>query len=139
MGKSNKLLIVTGILVILVSIGYFPYHKWARKHTNWATATEDHPVNCFSCHLYTINRGPAATLINANYVSPFNLAVSNDGSQLFVVSEEANCLLVVNLEDQKVLHKINVGKMPHSLVLSRDEKTAFVTNQLVRQHFKSGS
>jgi YVTN family beta-propeller protein len=129
MRKRYKTLFIIGILVIIGTAGYVPFHKWARKHTNWATAVEDHPTNCFSCHLYTVKSGPVAKLINADYLSPFNLAISKDGSRLFVVAEEANSLFVIDTRNKKILHRIMVGKMPHSVVLSHDEKTAFVSNQ----------
>lgn len=129
MGKRYKPLYLIGILVLIGAAGYIPFHAWARKHTNWATAAVDHPVNCFSCHLYTIKNGPVAKLINADYISPVNLAISRDGSKLFVVGEEANSLLVVDTRDKKILQKIKVGELPHSVVLSPDEKTAYVSNQ----------
>ena len=68
-------------------------------------------------------------LINADYYSPFNLAVSKDGRRLYVVAQEANTLLVVDPENHKVLNKIRVGNLPHSVVLSSDEQKAYVSNQ----------
>ena len=35
-------------------------------------------------------------LINADYLSPFNLAVSADGKDLYVVAQEGNALLIVD-------------------------------------------
>lgn len=129
MAKGNKILILAGILTVLVIALSIPFHKWARIHTNWATATEDHPVNCFSCHLYTIKSGPIARILNADYVSPLNLTVSKDGSTLYVVAEDANSLLSVSLTDKKVVSSVRVGDKPHSVVLSPDGSKAYVTNQ----------
>ncbi len=68
-------------------------------------------------------------MVNANYYSPFNLAPSPDGKYLYVVAEEGNALLVVNTEKKKVTKEIKVGVRPHSVVVSRDGKTAYVSNQ----------
>lgn len=115
-----------GALALLI---IFPGHKWARKHVNYNTAVEDHPLNCISCHLYTQKDGFFSKLVNRKYLSPFNLAVSKDGKRLYVVAQEANSLLVVDAETKKVLNRIGVGNLPHSVALSNDGQKAFVSNQ----------
>jgi YVTN family beta-propeller protein len=128
--KKSKILKLT-LIVFTVScvIAYLPFHKWARKHTNWATAVEDHPTGCISCHLYRIKDGPVARLINEEYISPFNLSVSKDGRKLFVVAQEEGSLIITDLTTLKETAKIKVGKMPHTVILSNDEKRAYITNQ----------
>ena len=106
-----------------------PAHKLARQHVNHITAVEDHPLNCLSCHMYTQKDGIIAKLINADYLSPFNMAVSPDGSKLYVVAQEGNSLLVVDTETDRVIDKIPVGEKPHSVVIKKDGNTAFVSNQ----------
>jgi YVTN family beta-propeller protein len=93
------------------------------------TATEDHPLNCISCHVYRQKTGIIPKLINADYYSPFNLAVSTDGQLLFVVAEEGNALLVVDIKKHEVIRKVNVGLHPHSVILSKDGNIAYVSNQ----------
>jgi YVTN family beta-propeller protein len=129
MRKYFKILLSAGIICILGAVLYSPYHSWARKHVNLMTAVEDHPLNCASCHLYLQKSGVISKLVNAHYYSPLNLAVSNDGRNLYVVAEEGNTLLVVDAEKKKVTHKIEVGNRPHSVILSKDGKTAYVSNQ----------
>ncbi|MCJ7449477.1 MAG: hypothetical protein MUO72_17510 [Bacteroidales bacterium] len=129
MRKYLKILLPVGVICILGAIFYSPYHTWARKHVNLMTATEDHPLNCASCHLYLQKSGVISKLVNAHYYSPFNLAVSNDGRYLYVVAEEGNTLLVVDTKKQKVTHKVEVGNRPHSIILSKDGNTAYVSNQ----------
>ena len=128
MKTSYKIFLMAGILFVLGLIVYFPGRRIARKHVNYITAVTDHPLLCTSCHVYTQKTGLVAKLINADYYSPFNVAVSKDGSRLYVVAQEANALLVVDPENHKVLNKINVGNYPHSIVLGNDGQ-AYVSNQ----------
>jgi YVTN family beta-propeller protein len=127
--KRSKLLVSAGILLAAVSLIHFPGHKLAREHVNSKTAVTDHPLLCTSCHLYTSTNKVVSKLINADYYSPFNLAVSSDGDRLYVVAQEADELLVVDVRNNKVINKIKVGKYPHSVVLDTDNKMAYVSNQ----------
>lgn len=129
MRKYLKIILPILIICILGAVFYSPYNTWARKHVNYITAAEDHPLNCASCHLYIQKTGIILKVINAHYYSPLNLAVSKDGKNLYVVAEEGNVLLVVDAEKHKVTHKIKVGVRPHSIVLDKDGKTAYVSNQ----------
>ena len=121
--------VTLGVLILLRLFLYPPLHRFAREHVNWVTATDDHKLNCLSCHLYTQKDGILARLINANYLSPINLAVSGDGKTLFVVTEEGDKLLVVDIKNRKVQHKIDVGDHPHSVILDRNDSKAYVSNQ----------
>jgi len=123
------LLLFLGIIISAGAVYYPRAHKWARTHVNYQTAAEDHPLACWSCHLYTQKSGLAYKLLNADYYSPFNLAVSKDGKKLFIVAEEAGTLMIADIEKQKVIHKIKVGERPHSVILNDEEKTAYVSNQ----------
>jgi YVTN family beta-propeller protein len=114
---------------VLGLIVYIPGRKWARVHVNHITAVEDHPLNCFSCHLHNQKSGFIFKLVNRKYLSPFNLAVSKDGEKLYVIAQEDNSLLVVDPEARKILNKITVGNYPHSVILSNDGQRAFVSNQ----------
>ena len=129
MKRKNKIIVGSLILSLLLLAAAHRFHIWAREHTNWATAVEDHPVNCLSCHLYMIDSGPVAKLLNTKYLSPFNLAVSDDGSRLFTVAQESDRLIVTDLQLNREIAAIEVGRMPHSVALSSDGKTAYVTNQ----------
>ncbi|MCJ7759040.1 MAG: hypothetical protein MUP24_12955, partial [Gillisia sp.] len=104
MKTSNKLLIF-GVIFILGLVVYFPGRSAARMHVNSKTAVDDHPLLCSSCHLYTRKEEVILDMINADYFSPFNLAVSNNGSRLYVIAQDADALLVVDAENSKVLHK----------------------------------
>jgi YVTN family beta-propeller protein len=128
----KKLYIYLALLAILIIAGafYLPKaHKWARAHVNYMTNTEDHPLLCTRCHLYQTSSGMVYNMVNADYYSPFNLAITKDGSKLYVVAEEGNYLLVVDAKKGKVTDKIKVGERPHSVVLNKDESLAYVSNQ----------
>jgi YVTN family beta-propeller protein len=124
-----KIIILSCVLLVLGLLIIIPGEKQARKHVNYITATNDHPLNCLRCHLYTQKERLIAKVINADYLSPFNMAISPDGETLYVVAQEANALLVVDINSEKVMDQIAVGERPHSVVLKSDGKTAYVSNQ----------
>jgi len=129
MKRSTILIRLSGIILVLTLLIYFPGRKWARAHVNEKTATTDHPLLCTSCHLYIQKTGLAAKLVNTRYLSPINLTVSGDGKRLYVVAQESNALLIIDAEKNKVINKISVGTQPHSVILSKDGQKAFVSNQ----------
>ena len=105
MKKLYRLLLFTVIFLVFALAVYFPAHKQARAHVNYVTAVEDHPLNCFSCHLYISKNGFISKLINKDYLSPFNLTVSKDGRRLYIVAQEGNALLVADAEKQILISK----------------------------------
>ena len=131
-----KIIILSSVLIVLGLLILVPGRKAARKHVNYITATEDHPLNCLRCHMYTQKDGLIAKAINADYLSPFNMAISSDGATLYVVAQEANALVVVDIGSEKVVDRIEVGERPHSVVLKRDGNTAFVSNQWADNIYK---
>ena len=126
---STILIRLSGIILVLALLIYFPGRKWARAHVNEKTATTDHPLLCTSCHLYIQKTGVVAKLVNARYLSPINLTVSEDGKRLYVVAQESNALLIVDAESKKVINRIGAGNQPHSVILSKDGRKAYVSNQ----------
>jgi len=129
MRKYFKIIIPASLIAILGLVLYPRYHRWAREHVNYITATEDHPLKCGSCHMYIQKSGPIAKIVNARYYSPLNLAVSHDGKFIYVVAEDGNSLLVVNTARNKVTEEIPVGLHPHSVIIDRSGDKAYVSNQ----------
>jgi YVTN family beta-propeller protein len=127
--KSFKLIAILGGIFILGLLIYFPGRKLAREHVNYETEVEDHPLSCISCHLYTQRTGFISKLINEDYYSPFNLTVSNDGTVLYVIAQDANELLVVDAVKNEISYNIKVGIHPHSVVLNTAGNLAYVSNQ----------
>jgi len=127
--KRKKLYFILGFIVVISLVIYFPGRKAAREHVNYMTAVEDHPLNCVSCHLHMVDKGPIAKWQSEDYYSPFNLAISKDGNTLYVVAQDANQLMVVDAVSKEVRQHIPVGDFPHSVVLSQDGSKAYVSNQ----------
>jgi len=127
--KYIILLIIFIPVMLAVLFIYSAFHRWARAHVNYITATEDHPLKCTSCHAYKQSSGLMHKLVNRQYLSPFDVVVSKDGKTIFVVAEEGNELILIDSEKRKVKEKISVGEHPHSVILSEDGTTAYVSNQ----------
>jgi len=128
--KRLRAFLISGSIGMVVATGLIIGHHAARVHVNYETAVDDHPIACWSCHLY-MEAGDnfLNNLLNETYVSPYNLAISDSGDRLYVVGQESNQLVVVDPEAGKVLNKIDVGERPHTVVLSRDGRSAYVSNQ----------
>ncbi|CDP51126.1 MAG: PQQ-dependent catabolism-associated beta-propeller protein [Devosia nanyangense] len=63
-------------------------------------------------------------------VTPVGMAITQDGSKVYVSLGRANHVAVVDAKTHDVLQYILVGKRAWSVDLSRDEKTAIVANGL---------
>jgi YVTN family beta-propeller protein len=62
------------------------------------------------------------------YLSPGELAISADGSKLFIVCERSDELRVIDTRTGNLLRAIPVGHIPRGVTLSADEKLIFVAN-----------
>lgn len=134
--KINKKLKYGLIFFLFIfAVGYSAFYKWSVNHATYMTGGVAHPINCISCHGYPQREGLLANLFNEDYLSPLNGASSSDGSKLYVTAQDADLLLVVNTKEQKVETKIEVGRRPHSVVLSKDGKSVFVSNQWANNVF----
>ena len=124
-----KPILLIGAIAIVVMGGLSFGHRAARDHVNYITAVDDHPITCWSCHLYTQKDNIIARMLHETYVSPYNLAISTGGNRLYVVGQESNQLLVVDPLENRVLEKIGVGERPHTVALDPDGYNAYVSNQ----------
>ncbi|MRX64513.1 YncE family protein [Maribacter luteus] len=127
--KSKKVKIFFFVIAFLGLIIFIPGRMFVRHHVNQKTAVTDHPLKCTSCHLYTSKNKIVSNLINEDYYSPFNIAVSNDGKRLFVVAQDTGELLIVDAESKTVVQKVKVGVHPHSVILDKTNAFAYVSNQ----------
>jgi YVTN family beta-propeller protein len=57
-----------------------------------------------------------------------DMTISNDGRLLFAVDQIGFRLIIIDLQKQKVLSMVPVGRYPFGVALSRDEKTVYVAN-----------
>lgn len=125
----RRVIISSGIILIIGLVILIPGRKLAREHVNTKTAVNDHPLLCTNCHLHIVKRGPIAKLVNRDYYSPMNIAVSGDGSRLYVTAQDGDLLIVTDALTAGVIDKIPVGNKPHTVILDKAGKYAYVSNQ----------
>ncbi|UCE93747.1 MAG: beta-propeller fold lactonase family protein, partial [Flavobacteriaceae bacterium] len=101
----------------------------AKEHVNERTAVTDHPLLCTSCHIPISKNKLITRIINADYFSPFNLAVDNKNRWMYVVAQDTDELLKVDIENKKVVEKIKVGDHPHSVIIDEKAQRAYVSNE----------
>ncbi len=127
--KYLRPILIFGTLAIILGVVIYLGRIKARKHVNYITAVEDHPLTCWTCHVYTQKDNFIAKMMNEVYISPYNLSISPDGNRLYVVAQESNQLIVVDPSAGVLLDQIDVGNRPHTVVLGQDNNTAFISNQ----------
>jgi YVTN family beta-propeller protein len=127
--KRIKIIAIVGLLTGLVLLIVYPGRQLARAHVNERTGVNDHPLLCTSCHINIAKNKVISGLINADYFSPFNMAVNHDGNRLFVIAQDADELLIVDLDQNKVINTIPVGEHPHSVIIDKAQKRAYVSNE----------
>lgn len=119
-------------LVALFTAAGLAGHRWALTHVRYYTGAEPKVLNCATCHLYARGGSPLDRVLRPRYYTPMDLAVSPDGQWLYITAQERNALLVVEVapgEGGRVVAEIEVGQRPHGVILSRDGRTAYVTNE----------
>ena len=72
---------------------------------------------------------PNAT--SPRYLSPGELAMSADGTRLYVVCEKSDELLVLDTATGSVMKRVPVGHQPRGISLSEDGKRIYVANSWI--------
>ena len=67
--RIKPVLILGSIVLALAAIWIFG-GRWARGQVKYITAADDHPLTCWSCHVYTQKDNLIAKMINETYVTP---------------------------------------------------------------------
>jgi len=93
------------------------------------TGGAPHPTGCISCHIYPERDGLLANILNEDYLCPINATLGPNDSKLYVIAQEANLLVQVDLQNNNSLSHLRVGMRPHSIVLTTDNNIALVSNQ----------
>jgi YVTN family beta-propeller protein len=66
----------------------------------------------------------------AQDVTPVGMTITKDGSKVLITLGRANNLAIVDAKTRQVVQYVLVGSRAWDVDLSRDEKTAYVTNGL---------
>ena len=69
-----------------------------------------------------------STAVPADYLTPVELRFSPDGSKLYVVCEDDDSVLAVDLRTRRVIGRAKVGHRPQDVAVSPDGKTLYVSN-----------
>ncbi len=72
--------------------------------------------------------GAARVEVRTSYLSPGDIAVSPDGSRVYVVCEESGELLAVDTSAGRVVGRVRAGRQPRGVSLSADGRYAYVAN-----------
>jgi len=80
--------------------------------------------------LSAVSTGKAhASTTTPNYLTPVAAKFSPDGEKLYVVCEDDDSLLVVDVRMQRVVGKVQVEHKPKDVAVSPDGKTLYVSNE----------
>ncbi|MDR0792683.1 MAG: bifunctional YncE family protein/alkaline phosphatase family protein [Chitinophagaceae bacterium] len=60
-------------------------------------------------------------------ISPAGLTIDDNSHKMFVVTKEDNSLYVIDLKTKNILHKLSLGAEAYTCVLSKDNKTLFIS------------
>lgn len=126
--RLRKLLLVAVYLTPFALIPLCLLYSWGKAHVLAKTGDPRWKPNCYACHIAT---GVKSTRLRKDlpYRSPCNIAVSPDGSRLYVTASGCAKLLVLDAAQRRLLAEIPVGPHPQGVCLSPDGKTAYVSNR----------
>ncbi len=123
-----KLWAGTTLGALLLSSG-LGAHRWALAHVAHYTGDAVRTTRCGSCH-FAANGGTVTDrLLDPRYRSPLDIAVSSDGSRLYVTAQDADALLEIDAASRRLVRGIPVGQRPNSVVLDNQRQVAYVSNQ----------
>jgi len=77
---------------------------------------------------YCIGKAQASTT-QPNYLTPVAAIFSPDGTKLYIVCEDDDSVLSLDLRTQQVTHRLKVGHKPEGLAISPDGKIIYVSNE----------
>lgn len=70
----------------------------------------------------------SSTAVSRNYLTPVELRFSPNGSKLYIVCEDDDSVLAVDLRTGHVIGRAKVGHKPQDVAVSPDGKTLYVSN-----------
>ncbi len=60
-------------------------------------------------------------------ISPAGFIVDEKAERLYVVGKYDSCLYVINMQNKRILHKINLGSVPYTCVYSGDKNNLYIS------------
>ncbi len=72
---------------------------------------------------------PPPVVPQSNYLTPVEAKFSRDGMRLYVVCEDDDSVLAVDVRTQRVVARAKVGHKPKDVAVSPDGKTLYVSNE----------
>ena len=93
--------------------------------TAYVAAGAEDVIRTFKLNYQRVEEKP---IVIPEKTFPACMAVDRAGKYLFVVGNQSNALHVIALETGKEVFHVSVGRHPYNVVLSTDEKTAYVSN-----------
>jgi len=112
-------------VALLVTVVGGRRRAWARQHVEMITGETGITTRCAACHDVALSAEPESV----RYLSPINLAVSPDGSTVYVVCDTSEELLAVDPVAGSVVGRLAIPGRPHGICLSADGGRAFVTRR----------
>lgn len=67
--------------------------------------------------------------VEPGYLTPVEIRLSHDAQKLYVVCEDDDSLLVVDVQTARVARKVKVGRKPKDVAVSPDGRTLYVSNE----------
>jgi YVTN family beta-propeller protein len=117
-------------LVVLAAGAWLASTTWYPAHVERATGRTDLGwVSCLNCHGRTSAPPVQPVADTERYASPTGVAVSRDGSRLFVVASGTGRLLEIDLASGSVERSVEIGGRPHAVALSPDGTRLAVTRR----------
>lgn len=108
----------------------------ARQERPGATLERSEPWQwCAPCHVEkpshreVLEFGFELSVADPKYKTPVNLAVSPDGTRLYVACEHGDSLSVIDAARGEVIGEIDVGRRPQDVAVSPDGLSVYVTNR----------
>jgi len=116
------------IVAALASLAWVSVDRWYGYHMPLVTGVRDVPRrSCLYCHLPVETPTRADEIVGRGDISPAGIAVSPDGSTLYVAANTADLLLVIDIASGEVLRSIAMPGRPHGVAISADGTTVAVT------------
>jgi YVTN family beta-propeller protein len=70
----------------------------------------------------------SATSVKERYLSPIEMAFSQDGRLLFVVCQDSDEVRVLDVQSGKVIRKVAVGHLPRGIAVASNGQRIYITN-----------